>query len=55
MELGSTTKKRQLDILPKNNTENVFLPHSQNSQDTPKIAQQRREIVAIQREYRFLN
>jgi hypothetical protein len=47
---GSTTRKRQL-----NNTENVFLPRSQNSQDTPEIAQRRKEIVAIQREHRFLN
>jgi hypothetical protein len=50
VELGSTTRKRQL-----NNTENVFLPRGQNSQDTPEIAQRRREIVAIQREHRFLN
>ena len=53
MIVGST--KHQLNALPENDTENAFLPHSQNSQDTPKIAQQRRAIIKIQQKYRLLN
>jgi len=39
----------------KNNTKNAYLPRGQNSQDTPKIAQRRKEIHAIQQGHRLLD
>jgi len=30
--------KRRVNLTPKNNAKNTFLPNSQNSQDIPKIA-----------------
>ena len=38
-----------------NNIKNAYLPRGQNSQDTPKIAQRRKQIHAIQREHCLLN
>ena len=44
MELGSITEtypeKCQPNAPLRNGAENAFLPYSQNSQDTPEIAQQ---------------
>ena len=59
MELDPNIRRRPVkrqfvstvEIKPKN----AYLPRGQNSQDTPKVAQRRREIKAIQQKHRMLN
>ena len=58
-ELNSNThlyaRKRQRLTDAENNTENAYMPHGQNSQDTPKIAQCHKQIHIIQRKHRLFH